>query len=95
MGESVNWILALLEFDLRYESAKPVKRQVTSDFVTHHHGSIGYVELMPWTLFFDGSSCKQGGGIVIIIISPQEQVLNLLFLLNQWLPTIKLNMKLF
>ena len=26
---------------------------------------------MPWTLFFDGSSCKQGGGIGIVIISPQ------------------------
>ena len=41
-------------------------------FVTHHRGSsFGYVEPMPWTLFFDGSSCKQGGGIGIIIISPQ------------------------
>ena len=28
------------------------------------------MELMPWTLFFDGSSCKQGGGIGIVIISP-------------------------
>ena len=26
---------------------------------------------MPWTLFFDGSSCKQGGGIGMVIISPQ------------------------
>ena len=42
------------------------------DFVTRHYGpSIGYVEPMPWTLFFDGSSCKQGGGIGIIIIFPR------------------------
>ena len=41
-----------------------------ADFVTQHHKpSIGYVEPMPWTLFFDGSSCKQGGGIGIVIIS--------------------------
>ena len=26
---------------------------------------------MPWTLFFDGSSYKQGGGIGIVIILPQ------------------------
>ena len=26
---------------------------------------------MPWTLFFDGSSCKQGGGIGIVIILPR------------------------
>ena len=66
------WILALSEFDLRYESAKAVKGQVIADFVTQHHKpSIGYVELIPWTLFFDGSSCKQGGGIGIVIVSPQ------------------------
>ena len=26
---------------------------------------------MPWMLFFDGSSCKQGGGIGIVIILPR------------------------
>ena len=42
------------------------------DFITQHHKpSIGYVEPMPWTLFFDGSSCKQGGGTGIVILSPQ------------------------
>ena len=66
------WILALSEFDLRYESAKAVKGQVMVDFITQHHKpSIGYVEPIPWTLFFDGSSCKQGGGIGILIISPR------------------------
>ena len=66
------WILALLEFDLRYESAKAVKGQVIADFITHYHkSSIGYIELIRWTLFFDGSSCKQGGGIGIVIISPR------------------------
>ena len=43
-----------------------------ANFVTHHHGpSIGYVEPVPWTLFFYDSLCKQGGGIGIIIISPR------------------------
>ena len=42
-----------------------------ADFITQHHKpSVSYVELMPWTLFFDGSSCKQGGGIGIVVISP-------------------------
>ena len=66
------WILALSEFDSRYESAKAVKGQVIADFVTQHHKpSIGYVEPVPWALFFDGSSSKQGGGVGIVIISPQ------------------------
>ena len=69
MGE---WILALSEFDLKYESAKAVKGQIMADFVTQHHKpSIDYVEPVSWTLFFDGSSCKQGGGIGIVIISPR------------------------
>jgi hypothetical protein len=64
-------ILALSKFDLRLKSAKAVKGQVMADFITQHHKpSIGYLELMPWTMFFHGSSCKQGGGIGIIIISP-------------------------
>ena len=55
-----------------------------ADFVTQHHKlSIDYVELVPWTLFFDGLSCKQGGGIIIVIISSQGQVLSFLFQLNQ------------
>ena len=66
------WVLALSEFDLRYELAKAIIGQIMADFVTHHHGpSIKYMEPMPWTLFFDGSSCRQGGGIGIVIISPQ------------------------
>ena len=43
-----------------------------ANFVTRHHRpSISYAEPMPWTLFFDGSSCKQGGGIGIVIVSPR------------------------
>ena len=65
------WILALSEFDLRYESAKAVKGQVMTDFITQQDKpSIGYVEPMPWILFFDGTSCKQGGSIGIVIVLP-------------------------
>ena len=71
-GRVGKWILTLSEFDLRYESAKAVKGQVIADFVTQHHKpSMNHVESVPWMLFFDGSSCKQGGDIGIVIISPQ------------------------
>ena len=66
---------------MRYESAKGVKGQVIADFVTQHHKpNIGYVEPVPWTLFFDGSSCKQGGGIGIVIILPQRASFEFAFL---------------
>jgi len=46
--------LALSEFDLWYESAKAVKGQIMADFVTQHHGAVETLEIVPWTLFFDG-----------------------------------------
>ena len=49
-GRVGKWILALSEFDLKYESAKAVKGQVIADFITQHHKpGISYVESMPWT----------------------------------------------
>jgi len=70
-GRIGKWILALSEFDLRYESAKAVKGQVMTDFVTQHCGLVGALEIAPWTLFFDGSTCDQGAGIGIVLISPR------------------------
>jgi len=70
-GRISKWILALSEFDLRYESAKAVKGQIMADFVTHHCGVVGTFEIVPWTLFFDGSTCDRRAGIGIVLISPR------------------------
>jgi len=61
-GRIGKWILALSEFDLRYESAKAVKGQVMADFVTQHRGKVETLEIIPWTLFFDGSTCDRWQG---------------------------------
>jgi len=63
-GRISKWILALLEFDLRYESAM-------TDFVTQHCSIVETLEIVPWTLFFDGSTCDRGAGIGIVLISPR------------------------
>ena len=61
------------EFDLRYESAKAVKGHAVADFVVQHCGpELSMVDLVPWTLFFDGSSCGNGSGIGVVLISPRE-----------------------
>jgi hypothetical protein len=46
-GRIGKWILALSEFDLRYESAKAVKWQVMADFVTQHCSTIDSLEVAP------------------------------------------------
>jgi len=59
-GRIGKWILALSEFDLRYELAKADKGQIMSDFVTQHCSAVETLEIVPWTLFFDGSTCDRG-----------------------------------
>jgi hypothetical protein len=70
-GRIGKWILALSEFDLRYESAKAVKGKVMADLVTQHCNTVSSLEVALWTLFFDGSTCDQGAGIGIVLISPR------------------------
>ena len=59
-GRIGKWILALSEFDLRYEMTKAVKGQIMADFVTQHRGIMNALEIVAWTLFFDGSTCDRG-----------------------------------
>ena len=57
---------------MRYESAKAVKGQAVADFIVQHRGSeLSMVDIVPWTLFFDGSSCGNGSGIGVALISPR------------------------
>jgi len=42
-----------------------------ANFVTQHCSSVGSLEVAPWTLFFDRSTCYQGVGIGIVLISPR------------------------
>lgn len=60
-GRVGKWIFSLTELDLRYESLKAIKGQAVADFIVEHRDdSIGSVEMVPWTLFFDGSVCTHG-----------------------------------
>jgi ribonuclease HI len=68
-GRISKWILALSEFELRFESAKAVKGQIIADFITEHHGSsINLLEKG------GGSSCGKGGGVGILLISPRGEM---------------------
>ena len=95
-GRIGKWILALSEFDLRYESAKAVKGQAVANFIVQHHGSdLSMVDLVPWTLFFDGSSCGNGSGIGVALISPRGANFEFSFPIRHLQPIIKLSIMLF
>jgi ribonuclease HI len=71
-GRVGKWIFSSMEFDLWYESPKAIKGQAIADFIVdHRNDSIGSVEIVSWTLFFDGSICTHGCGIGLVIISPE------------------------
>jgi ribonuclease HI len=74
-GRIGKWILALSEFELKFESAKAIKGQIIADFITEHRDpSIDLLEITPWALFFDGSSCGKGGGVGVLLISPRGEM---------------------
>jgi ribonuclease HI len=68
-------ILALSEFELKFESAKAIKGQIIADFITEHRDpSIDLLEITPWALFFDVSSCGKGGRVGILLIAPKGEM---------------------
>jgi ribonuclease HI len=74
-GRIGKWILALSEFELKFESAKAIKGQIIADFITEHRDpSIDLLEITHWAFFFDGSSCGKGGGVGILLISPRGEM---------------------
>jgi ribonuclease HI len=74
-GRIGKWILALSEFELNFELAKAIKGQIIADFITEHRDPwIDFLEITPWVLFFDGSSCGKGGGVGILLISPRGEM---------------------
>jgi hypothetical protein len=93
-GRIGKWILALSEFELKFESAKAIKGQMIADFITEHRDpSIDLLEITPWALFFDGSSCGKGGGVGILLIHPEVRCLSLLSQFSLLSQIIKLNMR--
>jgi hypothetical protein len=67
---------ALLEYDLAYGPLKSMQGQVVADFIVEHRIKdtyeldISYLTVTSWALYFDGSVCNEGQGIVIVLVSP-------------------------
>ena len=75
-GRIGKWAYVLIEYDLAYEPLKSMKGQIVCGFIVDHHTDIAYegevclVEVIPWKIYFDGSSCKEGQGIGVVLFSP-------------------------
>jgi hypothetical protein len=73
-GRIGKWACTLIEYDLTFEPLKTLKGQVLADFFVEHgidlDNEVNYLTFTPWKLYFDGSVCKNGQGVGIILISP-------------------------
>jgi hypothetical protein len=71
-GTIGKWAYALIEYDLAFEPLKSMKGQVVADFIVEHRINdthkldISYLTVTPSTLYFDGSVCNEGKGMVIV-----------------------------
>jgi hypothetical protein len=79
-GRVGKWAYALVEYDLPCEPLSSMKGQIVADCIVEHRVdkqldlNVGYITFTPWKLHFDGSVCKDGCGVGIVIISPSRAV---------------------
>jgi ribonuclease HI len=71
-GRLEKWMFALSEFDIRYQPAKAVKGQALADLIAERvNTDIAALSIRAWAMYFDGSVCGDGCGIVILLVSPR------------------------
>jgi hypothetical protein len=66
-------MLALLEFDIRYQFVKAIKGQALVDLITERiNTNIATLFVRAWAMYFDGLACEDGCGICILLVSPRR-----------------------
>ena len=84
MGKQLNYVLLLLEFDIKYVTQKSVKGRAITDHLAHCSPEkakeiqgdfldedIMGIELKSWKMYFDGATNQNGSGIGVLLISPK------------------------
>ncbi|XP_016481618.1 uncharacterized protein LOC107802597 [Nicotiana tabacum] len=96
-GCLTRWSIFFYQYEIIYTPQKAVKGQALIDFLADHplpvewelsdefpDEDILFVEESPrWTIFFDGSACRNGAGASVVLISPERPVLPFSFVLGE------------
>jgi hypothetical protein len=76
------WMFTLSEFDIQYQPAKVVMGQALADLIAERiNTNIATLSVRAWAMYFDGSSCEDGCGIGILLVSPQGITYSFLIML--------------
>jgi ribonuclease HI len=79
-GRIEKWAYTLIEYDLAYESLKSMKGQIVANFIIGHSidqnndESCSLVSIHLWKLFFDGSACREGQSIGVVLITTRGAI---------------------
>jgi ribonuclease HI len=79
-GRIGKWAYASIEYDLAYDPLNSMKGQVVDNFIIGHSidrnigESCNLVSICPWKLFFDGSVCRKGQGVGVVLVSPRGAI---------------------
>jgi hypothetical protein len=79
-GRIGKWAYALIEYDLPFEQIKSIKGQVVTYSIVGHSidqnsdESCNLMSIHPWKLFFDGSACREGQGVEVVLVSPRGAI---------------------
>jgi hypothetical protein len=79
-GRIGKWAYALIEYDLPYEQIKSIKGQVVTYSIVGHSidqnsdESCNLMSIHLWKLFFDGSACREGQGVEVVLVSPRGAI---------------------
>ncbi|XP_042472143.1 uncharacterized protein LOC122054774 [Zingiber officinale] len=73
-GRLIKWTTELSEFDIQYQPRTAIKAQSLADFVTEVQNPEPEAT---WRVYVDGSATRQGSGIDLLLISPQEERMHL------------------
>jgi ribonuclease HI len=65
-------MFTLSEFNIWYQPMKAVKGQALADLITERiNTNIATLSVRAWAMYFDGSTCEDGCGIGILLVSPR------------------------
>jgi ribonuclease HI len=71
-GRLGKWMFTLSKFNIRYQPMKAIKGQALTDLITERiNTNIITLSVRAWAMYFDGSTCEDGCGIGILLVSPQ------------------------
>jgi len=71
----LKWAVELWHYDLAFEPLRAIKAQALANFLAENITPVSDSEPYPWpwSLYFDGSSTKDGSGAGLIIKSPDRE----------------------